>query len=114
MARRQLRPWTPPAFGPFLTLGFRTTNVPVPPVFVQQPFGFTILVTPELTLAMPADPTGAPIYQATTSWRVPNDPALSGGTMFGQWLLAYYQCGFAGCDLVAVGTSDAAAITFGP
>ena len=99
---------------PFLTLGFQTTNVPIPPVFVQQPPGCTILVTPELTLPMPPDPTGAPSYQAAMSFAVPNDPALTGGMMFAQWFLAYYQCGFVGCALVAVGTSDAAGVTSGP
>lgn len=60
-----------------------------------------------------------PFNASRTAWvdfvdiRVPNDPNLVGANFVGQWMVVFQQCGFAGCNLDAVMTSDAAAITVG-
>ena len=43
----------------------------------------------------------------------PNSSTLIGLRLYGQWFSTVEQCGFAGCNLIAVVTSDAAVMVIG-
>jgi hypothetical protein len=101
---------------PNLVLGLGQQAVPLPPgIFglFQQPAGCMALVTPDLLIPTQPDPNGRPQYENFIAIAVPNSPPLIGATLQAQWVALFEQCGFAGCNLAALPTSDAATITVG-
>jgi hypothetical protein len=98
---------------PQLALGFGLRNTPIPQnLLPQQPAGCQGLIT--VDAVMPTAPRiGIPIFQDHIDLPVPNSPALRGLRLYAQWLSTVQQCGFAGCNLIAVVTSDAAVIVVG-
>ena len=99
---------------PILVLGLTTQLLPIPPgFFPQQPAGCDGLISGDVFLPMAPDPRSSAFF-SSQSIPVPGNPTLVGLTVFAQWICVVQQCGFAGCGLAAVITSDAAAATIGP
>ena len=98
---------------PTLILGFTQLAIPVPPIFPQQPASCFVLTTADVSMTMQPDQNGRPVFDSSVTFRVPNDPALSGARFNGQWLAVFEQCGIAGCDIAGVATSDAAQFVLG-
>ena len=98
---------------PQLVLGFGLRNTPLPQSLLPlQPAGCQGFITPDLVI--PALPwIGRGIFHDTVDITLPNNPALVGLTFHAQWLTTFEQCGFAGCNLGALLTSDAAVIVIG-
>jgi hypothetical protein len=98
---------------PHLALGFGQLNTPLPASFLpQQPAGCHGLITPDGVMDT-APRIGIPIFQDHIDLTVPNSPALTGLRIYAQWFSTVQQCGFAGCNLIAVVTSDAAVMVIG-
>ncbi len=99
---------------PQLFLGFGTLVTPLPQgLLPQQPPGCQGLITPDLAIPSNIDQNGRPTYENFVRLAIPNNPNLLGYVLYGQWLLLHQQCGFAGCGLDALPTSDAAQIWIG-
>lgn len=98
---------------PFLVLGFGTLTTTIPVTLLpQQPAGCVGLITPDVLLDTPVNPT-QPAYENFVTMQVPNSPTLAGFLFHAQWLALIQQCGFVGCGLAAVPTSDAASVLVG-
>lgn len=98
---------------PMLALGTQVVSVPLPPLnLIYQPSGCMAYVVPLSLTPMPPHPS-QPVYQNSYSFSVPNNPALVGFQFVGQWLVVHQQCGFVGCGLSGLVTSDAAIVTIG-
>jgi hypothetical protein len=98
---------------PFLALGFNPLVTQIPPnILPQQPPGCQGFLAPDVLIATPADPTRS-TFQSFVDLPVPNSSALAGLVFLGQWMAVIQQCGFAGCGLAAVATTDAAFVTVG-
>lgn len=98
---------------PHLVLGFSRVTTPIPQgLLPQQPAGCQGLISPDVVI--PAAPwIGRGIFHDTMDINLPNNPALLGLTFQAQWLTTFEQCGFAGCNLVGLLTSDGATIVIG-
>jgi hypothetical protein len=97
---------------PSLGLGFGLLNTPIPQILPQQPAGCQGYINPLVLIPM-GPRIGIPIFQDTYDLLIPNNPSLLGLPVQAQWLNMFQQCGFAGCNLVALLTSDAATLTIG-
>jgi hypothetical protein len=97
---------------PLLNLGFQVLGFPIPAILPQQPPGCILYTEPSFSVLTPTDPA-LPRYGNSVRLAVPNDPSLAGGTFQAQWLAIFEQCGFAGCGLAAIGSSDGAFVTLG-
>lgn len=99
---------------PWLVLGLGQAITQLPQgLLPQQPPGCTGYITPDVSVPTMPDTNGRPNYENFIWISIPNDPLLLGYQFFGQWLLLFQQCGFAGCGFEAVPTSDAAVIQIG-
>jgi hypothetical protein len=101
---------------PNLVLGLGQQTTPLPPGIFglsQQPAGCQGYITADLLLPTAPDPNGRPMFENATSINVPNNTMLLGAVLYAQWLVLFDQCGFAGCGLAALPTSDAATIVVG-
>ena len=99
---------------PVLVLGLGQATVPIPAgILPFQPAGCTGLITSQALIRMPLSPNGM-TYASSYSFAIPNNPAFVGAQFFAQWGAFFTQCGFAGCDLGAIATSDAAVCVVGP
>jgi hypothetical protein len=98
---------------PYLVLGFGTQVTPLPVTLLpQQPAGCTGFITPDVLLETPVHAT-LPEYENFVTIQVPNVASLVGYQFHAQWLALVQQCGFAGCGLSAIPTSDAATVLVG-
>lgn len=98
---------------PYLVLGFGTLVTPIPVTLLpQQPAGCQGLITPDVLLETPVS-ASLPEYEDSVTIQVPNSPALAGFAFHAQWLALIQQCGFVGCGLSAIPTSDAATVLVG-
>ena len=101
---------------PNLVMGLGQQITPLPPgIFglFLQPNGCQGYITADLLLPTAPDPNGRPMYENFIALTVPNSPPLLGAVLYAQWITLFQQCGFAGCNLAALPTSDAATITVG-
>ncbi|HEX5050672.1 MAG TPA: hypothetical protein VFZ65_02770 [Planctomycetota bacterium] len=98
---------------PFLALGTQPLFLTIPAgLLIYQPAGCVAYLEPLSLTPMAPDPI-LPSYVASYAIAVPNDAGLIGFQFLAQWLLVHSQCGFAGCGLSGLITSDAATITVG-
>jgi hypothetical protein len=98
---------------PEIALAFGQLNTPIPTSLLpQQPSGCQGYINPLIVIPM-GPRIGIPIFQDTFDLAIPNSPTLLGLQVYAQWLTTIQQCGFAGCNLIAVVTSDAATLTIG-
>ena len=96
---------------PVLVLGIGQQTLQLPTsILRQQPSGCTALITVEALLPAAFDPI-RPVFIDRVDIPIPNRPVLLGVSFFAQWATRIDQCGFAGCDLTAVITSNAAIAT---
>ncbi|MGK0263393.1 MAG: hypothetical protein ACI8UD_002044 [Planctomycetota bacterium] len=98
---------------PFLALGTQALGFSIPMAgLIYQPSDCTAYVAPMVLVPMLQDPN-LPQYESSFALAIPNDTALVGYQFFAQWLLVHTQCGFTGCGLSGLITSDAAVVTIG-
>lgn len=98
---------------PQLGLGFTQSTLLIPQsILPQQPAGCVGWIQPEAMLAMQPDPN-LPQFVAHYDFVIPNATWLIGVNVLAQWLMVHEQCGFVGCGIDAVATSDAAVLTLG-
>jgi len=98
---------------PQLGLGFQTVTTVLPTnLLPNQPAGCTGYIAPIAMLPTTPDPV-LPVFVASIAIALPNDPGLVGVQFLAQWLTLHQQCGFAGCNLDAALTSDAAVALIG-
>ena len=98
---------------PFLVLGLGTSVTPIPVTLLpQQPAGCQGFITPDVLLDTPVNPT-QPEYENFVTINVPSSPTLAGFLFHAQWMTLIQQCGFSGCGLAAIPTSDAATVLVG-
>lgn len=98
---------------PFLVLGLGSLVTPIPTTLLpQQPAGCQGLITPDVLLGTPMNPS-LPSFDDFVTIQVPNTPTLAGFQFLSQWLTLIQQCGFAGCGLAAIATSDAGLVIVG-
>lgn len=99
---------------PWLALGLTPLAVGLPTnLFTQQPAGCTAYVDALAMTPMPIDPV-LPAFESSFALSIPNAPSLLGVQILAQWLTVVQQCGFAGCNIAAALTSDAAVAAIGP
>ena len=98
---------------PWLLIGFSAARIPIPPVFPRQPVGCNLWISPDATVAMNPDPNGRPMWGSSWDLQIPNDARLIGATFFGQWVAVHEQCGFGGCMIEWVLSSEGAQIVIG-
>ena len=98
---------------PFLALGTQAVGFTIPMTgLIYQPSNCIAYVAPLILAPMLQDPN-LPQYANSFAIAIPNNTALVGYQFYAQWLLAHTQCGFTGCDLSGLITSDAAVVTIG-
>jgi hypothetical protein len=98
---------------PQLALGFQQVTTVLPTTLLwNQPAGCTGFIAPIAMQATSPDPV-LPVFITTIPIAIPNDPGLVGVQFLAQWLTLHQQCGFAGCNLDAALTSDAAIALIG-
>ena len=98
---------------PMLALGTQLIAATLPLFnLIYQPSNCTAYVTP-ISLTPMAGSATQPEYESSYAITIPNAPSLIGFQFVGQWLLVHSQCGFTGCGLSALVTSDAALVTVG-
>ena len=97
---------------PNLVLGLQQQITPIPPL-LQQPVGCGGLISPDVLLPTPPDQNGRPMFENFVALAVPNNSQLLGVQFYAQWVVLVDQCGFAGCGLAAILTSDAALAQIG-
>ena len=98
---------------PQLGLGFQQVTTVLPPnLLPNQPVGCTGYIAPIVMQPTTPDPV-LPVFVTDIAIAIPNDPGLVGVQFLAQWLTLHEQCGFAGCNLDAALTSDAAIALIG-
>ncbi|MFT4514654.1 MAG: hypothetical protein ACI89X_001192 [Planctomycetota bacterium] len=99
---------------PFLALGTQGANFTLPTTgLIYQPIDCVAYMLPISLLPMAQHPN-LPEYESGFAITIPNNSALVGYQFFAQWLMVHSQCGFVGCSLSGLITSDAAVVTIGP
>ena len=98
---------------PHLGLGFQPLTTALPQSLLpMQPAGCIGWIAP-ITMVPTSPDLVLPAYDSFVAIAVPNDPGLIGAQFLAQWLTIHEQCGFAGCNLDAALTSDAAIAVIG-
>jgi len=98
---------------PYLALGVQPMSYTIPAgALLYQPAGCTGYLVPITLMPMPPAP-GQPTFESSYDIAIPKTPSVVGFQFMAQWLLVHTQCGFGGCSLSGLITSDAAVITVG-